>query len=320
PFQVGRFRFSPFGFFESTGVYRSTASGDDMSTRFGAIPLQSSPRENLVSFRNSRMALLGETTLASVKLSGYVETDFLNRPPAQPFRFRQYFGKFEAGNWEIYAGQAWSLLRPSRAGFSTTVALMNTRVVDAGYHVGLLGFRDRQIRIVRHLGSWHAALSVEHGKDVLPKITRDTKRAHWEATGLFGARGRRGLSLAGVLHASPKVDLVTQQFFSKGGGPDALSTIPAGVVMYSTLEGVEAKVARGLQVFTYGGFVRGQRSAGNRAVGEWTVGFTKDVVKDRYGLAVFSSQYSEVARATWDGRQGAMKFAMISMRHYFGVQ
>lgn len=291
-----------------------------MSTRFGAIPLQSSHGENLVSFRNSRMALLGETTLDRVKLSGYVEADFLNRPPAEPFRFRQYFGKFESGNWEILAGQAWSLLRPSRVGLSTVTALMNTRVVDAGYHVGLLGFRDRQIRVVRHLGRWQAAVSIERGKDVLPKIARDSKRAHWEAIGLFGAQGRRGVSLAGVLHASPKVDLVTQQFWSKGGGPDALSTIPAGVVMYSTLEGVEARIARGLQVFTYGGFVHGQRSAGNRAVGEWTVGFAKDILKDRYGLAVLSSQYSELARATWDGRQGAMKFAMISMRHYFGVQ
>src|SRR3989442_4580787 len=89
PIQVGRFRLSPSGFLESTGVFRSAASGDDMSTRFGAIPLQSSHGESLVSFRNSRTGLLGETSLGdTVTLSGYVEADFLNRAPAQPSRLR----------------------------------------------------------------------------------------------------------------------------------------------------------------------------------------------------------------------------------------
>ena len=113
------------------------------------------------------------------------------------------------------------------------------------------------------MGNWQAAISVEHGKDVVPKIVHDTKRAHWEAIGLLGAK------------------LVTQQFWSKGGGPDTLSTIPAGVITYSTLEGAEIKIAKGFQLLTYGGFVYGKHSAGNRAVGEYTIGFSQDVSKDR---------------------------------------
>ena len=320
PIQLGGVRLSPFGFFEATGVFRSATSGDDMSTRFGAIPLASTHGENLASFRNSRMALLGETNLADIgKLSIYVEADFLNRAPAEPFRWRQYFGRFQSGHWEILAGQAWSLLRPNRVGISTEAGLMNTRVVDAGYHVGLLGSRDRQIRIVRHMGNWVAAIALEHGTDVLPKIVHDSKRAHLEAIGLFGAHGRRGASVATVLHVVPKLDLVSQQFWSKGGGPDALSTIPAKVVMYSTLQGAEFRLRKGLQLFTYGGLVYGRRSTGNRVVREWTAGLSQDVFKDRFGLAVFSAQYSEPGRATWDGAHAAMKFAMISVRHYFGV-
>ena len=291
-----------------------------MSTRFGAIPFAGSQAENLASFRNSRMALLTETNLSDIgKLSVYIEADFLNRAPAAPFRWRQYFGRFQSKNWEILAGQAWSLLRPNRLGISTEAGLMNTRVVDAGYHVGLLGSRDRQIRIIRHMGNWQAAISLEHGTDVLPKIVHDSKRAHLEAIGLFGAKGRRGASVATVLHLGAKLDLVSQQFWSKGGGPDALSTIPAKVVMYSTLQGAEFKVRKGLQIFTYGGLVYGRRSSGNRAVREWTVGFAQDVFKDRFGQAVFSVQYSEPSRATWDGGRAAMKFGMISVRHYFGV-
>lgn len=321
PVQIGRFRLSPSGFFESTGVFRSAAAGDDMSTRFGAIPLRRTEGENLVSFRNSRMGLLAETNLEGVgNLSGYVEADFLNRAPAKPFRLRQYFGKFQSRNWEILVGQGWSLLRPNRAGISTEGALMNTRVIDAGYHVGLLGYRDRQIRIGRRLGDWQAAVSIERGRDVLPKIVRDTKRAHLEAIGLLGTKGHHGASLAAVVHIGPKLDFVGQQFWSKSGGPEALSTIPAGVSTYSTLEGAEVKVRKGLQLFTYGGLVYGGHSGGNRAVRQGTIGFSQDIVKDRYGLAVFSAQYSELARATWDGKQGSMRFAMISMRHYFGVQ
>jgi hypothetical protein len=267
------------------------------------------------------MGLLAETRLGDIgKLSGYVEADFLNRAPAQPFRFRQYFGKFQSGNWEVLAGQAWSLFRPNRFGISTEGALMNTRVIDAGYHVGLLGYRDRQIRVVRHMGDWQAAISLENGRDVLPKIVRDTKRAHLEAIGLMGAKGRHGVSIAAVVHAGSKVDIVAQQFWSKGGGPDALSTVPKGVVTASTLEGAEMKIRQGLQLFTYGGLVYGRRSTGNRVVREGTIGFAQDVFKDRYGTAVFSAQYSHLARATWDGTQGTMSFGMVSLRHYFGVQ
>ncbi|MDQ6700300.1 MAG: hypothetical protein M3Z36_08950 [Acidobacteriota bacterium] len=139
---------------------------------------------------------LAETNLERIgAISAYVEADYLNRATSNPFRLRQYFGKFQSHNWEILAGR-----------------------------IG-----DRQIRVVRRLGDWHAAISLERGRDVLPKIVHDTKRTHLEAIGLLGAKGRHGASLAAVVHASPKLDLVSQQFWSKSGGVDALSTIPAGV-------------------------------------------------------------------------------------------
>ena len=240
PIQIGLLRLRPSGFLESTGVLRSAASGDDMSTRFGSIPLESSGGESLVSFRNSRMALLGEVPLSeALKVSGYAEADFLNRPPNEPFRWRQYYGKLQWGDWEVLAGQAWSFLRPNRLRISSEGDLMNTRVVDAGYHVGLLGSRRRQVRVTRRMGAWQAGISVENGKDFLPKLVHDGKRTHLELIGLAGRGGRRGMSIAAVAHATSKLDLVTQQFYSSGGGPDALSTIPAGIRVLSTLEGAE---------------------------------------------------------------------------------
>ena len=321
PIQIGLLRLRPSGFLESTGVLRSAASGDDMSTRFGSIPLESSGGESLVSFRNSRMALLGEVPLSeALKVSGYAEADFLNRPPNDPFRWRQYYGKLQWGDWEVLAGQAWSLLRPNRLRISSEGDLMNTRVVDAGYHVGLLGSRRRQVRVTRRMGAWQAGISVENGKDFLPKLVHDGKRTHLELIGLAGRGGRRGMSIAAVAHATSKLDLVTQQFYSSGGGPDALSTIPAGIRVLSTLEGAEMKLRKGLEVFAYGGLVYGRPSPGNRAVREWTTGFSQKVLVDRYGSAVFAAQYSQIDRSTWAGQHGMMNTVMLSMRHYFGVQ
>jgi hypothetical protein len=53
------------------------------------------------------------------------------------------------------------------------------------------------------------------------------------------------VSPSSVVHATSKLDLVSQQFYSAGGGPDAPSTMPAGVRTSSTLEGAEMKLWKG---------------------------------------------------------------------------
>lgn len=319
---IGPVILRPSGFLESTAVIRSTGTADDVSTRFGSIPLADNWMQALVSERHSRAVLHSQIPLgAGVKVSGFMETDFLSRAPANPFRWRQYWGKIEAGGWEVLAGHAWSLLRPNRAGIMAESQLMNTRAVDAGYHVGLLGYRTRQIRAVRHFGAWHAGVSYENGKDFLPKLAHDSKRLHWELIGVAGAGQHRGLSGAATVHATKKVDIVTQQFWSRGGGRDALSTVPARVKLFSTLEGVEAKVARGTQVFAYAGLVYGERSAGNRLVTEYTAGFSRDLLNARrFGNSVASVQVSRIGRDTWTGAAGRQNVVMISVRHYIGVQ
>ena len=145
-----------------------------MSTRFGSIPLESSGGESLVSFRNSRMALLGEVPLSeALKVSGYAEADFLNRPPNDPFRWRQYYGKLQWGDWEVLAGQAWSLLRPNRLRISSEGDLMNTRVVDAGYHVGC---SDREGVRCASRGAW------EPGKRGFPSRMEKIFFRSWSMT------------------------------------------------------------------------------------------------------------------------------------------
>src|SRR5437763_987062 len=145
-------------------------------------------------------------------LSGYVETDFLNAPGKEPYRFRQYWGEYRIGKWRILAGQAWSLLRPNRTGINSEGALMNTLVVEPAYHVGLAGVRNRLIRITRDEGNWHYAVSYEHGRVFLAKAAHDSPRMHLEAIGA-GSVHRRGAAFAAVVHASRKVDIVSEEVF-----------------------------------------------------------------------------------------------------------
>jgi hypothetical protein len=317
-FQIGRVTLFPFGFVETIGVTRSASTHDDVNTRLGSFPLSGTPSESLVSLRHTRTSVRGEIPLGPGKLEGYLEADFLNRPPQQPYRFRQYFGRYTVGDWEFSAGQEWSLFRPSRIGISTITSMMCTRVVDAAYHVGLVGYRDRQVRVVRRMGAWHAALTFENGRDFLPKIVHDSKRLHWELIGVAGRHGHHGGSVAVVAHANRRIDLVTQQSWVRGGPKDMLNTVAPGAKSVATIQGIEANVGKTIQLFAYGGLVYAARSAGNRNVREWTLGLTKTVGRDRLGPSVLTAQFSQLNRAVWDGPRGAMHFTMLSYRHYIG--
>jgi len=282
-FQLGGVVFRPSGFLENIAEYRTSTTPDTVSTKFGAIPLGNSSGQMLDSFRHSRLGLDANRGA----LTGYVEIDFLNSPEKQPLRWRQYWGEFSLGNWRILGGQAWSLLRPKRTGTSSETDLMNTLAVDPAYHVGLVGVRKRQIRVTRRLGAWQVVVAYEYQK---------------------------GGDLAGVLHASQRVNIVSEQSWLQGAGPEAMNTLPPRVHACTTLQGVEANVLKSLTLFAYGGLVYGTRSTGNRTVRQWSAGFHQQLFRQpTYGAAVLGAQYSQIDRALWSGPSGAMNFVMLSL-------
>lgn len=310
-FHVGQITLRPSGFVDAIGMFRTATTGDTVNTRFARIPLQDTPSETLASVAHSRMQICGEAGGVSL----YVETDFLNSPGKAPFRFRQYWGEYRIGKWRILAGQAWSLLRPNRVGINSESGLMNTLVIEPAYHVGLAGLRNRQIRVTREDGNWHVAVSYEAGNSFLGKLAHDSPRLHLELTGL-GSAHRRAASVAAVIHARHKIDIVTQQVVSHGVGPDLLSTIPEGVNAHSTIQGVEARLRPTLEVFAYGGMAYGGRSLGNRFVREWTAGFLQHLFEEQpWGAASLSAQFSQLDRATWPGRHGDMSYVQVSFRY-----
>jgi hypothetical protein len=254
-----------------------------------------------------------------VKFSAYMESDFMNFTPDQsPYRWRQYWGQAAIGKWEILGGQTYSLLRSGRAGIPLDKDAMNTDVIDPAYNVGLLGPRVRQVRIARNLGAYKAAVAWENDGNLLSKIARDSHGLHLEAAGLAGRFGRKGVMAAGVVSVTPRLRVVTQQYWSDRAIYQALGVMPAGVNGYSTLNGVEVQARKSLELFGYGGVVYASRSAGNRAVQQWTGGWNyKLPTPALLGSMLFSFQYSHVDRDLWSGKTGQMDFVMYRMRYAF---
>ncbi len=317
-FKIGRLEVSPSGFAEPIMAARSNSEGDGIVTQFGAVPLFDTPPTVVNSFRHSRLQAALGMPLGPGKVSAWLESDFLGKPPARAFRWRQYYAQYSIGDWEFSGGQEYSLLRPNREGVASDHALMSTRVADPAYHVGLMGIRNRQVRVTRHFGDWHAVGAFEGGEDFTFKLAQDARRLHWEAIGVAGVEGRYGGSVAAVAHLAAGVDWVSQQAWLREGGRQALSAAPNNATATSTLQGIEAKVAKKWQLFGYGGLVYGGRSSGNRLVQEYTAGFGREMWKNRVGAMVLIGQYSWLGRAVWSGASGSSNLGMFSLRQNFG--
>lgn len=316
-FQTGPVTLEPAGFFQPVGMVRGATTGDTINTRFGRIPLDDSPEEALFSAAHSRLMLHASAPFGEIRSMVYLETDFLNPPGEQPFRVRQIFGQIQYGKWKLLGGKGWSMLRPNRVGMLSDKDLMHTHVVEPNYHVGIVGLRREQIRLQRDDGRWQTAIAYESGGRWVAKAGHDGVRARLETSILAGTRGRKGASLAGVIHAGPKVNVVSQQFWSQGAGQDILNLLPLGVHAHSTLQGVEAQVRKSLELFGYGGIVYGGRSASNRVVRQWTGGFRRRLIADPvWGSVFLAGQYSQVDRAVWAGGHGDMNYAMLSLWFY----
>ncbi len=313
---LGPVLLKPSGFLDVIGVSRSATTPDNVSTDFGAIPLTPTSRDGLASVRHSRLMLHGETPVFSGKLSAYIEGDFLSPAGAPPWRLRQAWGEYRRGGWRILGGQAWSLLRANQKGISSDKDLIDIDVIDPAYHVGLLGDRKRQVRVIRELPSgWLAAASYEEGGNFVAKAVRDSARLHFEGLAFARRDGAWGGAAAVIIQATKRVSFLSQQFASDGAGREAVGGIPKGVRSYATIQGAEARLPHETKVFAYAGLVYGARSGSNRVVREWTVGAKKTLFTySNIGVASLAAHYSHVQRAVWSGPAGEMSYAMISLR------
>jgi hypothetical protein len=154
------------GFLAAEGLYRQHNTVSDIGTPFASIPYPYSPQYSEPEFRGtarqSRLSLLVEGTLdPAQKLAGYYEMDFLgaaitsnyNESNSWAPRLRQGYFTYDNSNWgfHLLAGQAWSLLTPTRVGITPRKENLPL-TIDANYVVGFDYTRNWQIRVVKDFG------------------------------------------------------------------------------------------------------------------------------------------------------------------------
>lgn len=175
-FRIGSANFTPLGFMDFTGVYRSTLNGGDIGSSFGSIAYANTAggalSETRFSLKNSRLGLRVDSNVADTKVLGYVETDFLGNAAtnvnvasnSDVLRMRVFFLDLQHGPWEFLAGQDWSMMTPNRKGLSPIPGdIFYTQNVDTNYQVGLVWGRTPQVRAIYHASpEWTLGFSAEN--------------------------------------------------------------------------------------------------------------------------------------------------------------
>jgi len=156
---------TPGGFTAAETVYRNRALSADVNTPLNNINFlyagsnQSKISEFNASGRQSRISMLFEGKMASAKIGGYYEGDFLgggstsndNESNSFVFRQRQFWGQVRLDSgWIFTGGQMWSLV-------TETKKLLDNRTeatpltIDAQYTVGFSWARQYGFRVVKNL-------------------------------------------------------------------------------------------------------------------------------------------------------------------------
>ena len=183
-FELGPAEFTPGGWADLTGVFRSTDIGSGTGTNFGSIPFNNTlPQAALSELRftaqTSRLSMRVDIPASeSTHVTGYVESDFNGfQPPnayistnSSTFRLRLAWGKIQHGKWEILGGQSWSLLTPNRVGLSPLPADVFTSYrLDTNYLAGLTFARQAGFRVVYHATDWWTlGTSLENAQQYVP--------------------------------------------------------------------------------------------------------------------------------------------------------
>jgi hypothetical protein len=165
---------TPGGFLAAETVTRTRALSADINTPFTGDPFGAADldhvTESAFTARQSRLSLLVEGKLATAKIGGYYEADFLSagttsnnrQSNSYTWRTRQAFAQVTWDNgFQLTGGQMWTLATENRKGINNrqeTSPLM----IDPQYIVGYTWARQYAFRVVKDFGGKFAlGMSVE---------------------------------------------------------------------------------------------------------------------------------------------------------------
>ncbi|MFZ0581206.1 MAG: hypothetical protein WAN72_14520 [Candidatus Acidiferrales bacterium] len=154
---------TPGGFFAAETVWRGKALSADINTPFNSVPLPGTSASNISEFnasgRQSRISMLAEGKLDTVKIGGYYEADFLsagttsndNQSNSYTFRQRQFWAqaKFDSG-FTVTGGQMWSLVTETNQGLDNRTEA-TPLTIDPQYNVGFSWARQYAVRFTQSL-------------------------------------------------------------------------------------------------------------------------------------------------------------------------
>lgn len=190
--------FTPGGFFAAETVWRQRATNGGINTPFTSAPLPGNNQYNLSEFnasgRQSRIAMLVQGKLSSVKIGGYYEADFLssgttsndNQSNSYTLRQRQFWAQAAFDNgWTVTGGQMWSLVTQTAKGLDPRSEVL-PETIDAQYNVGFSWARQYGLRFTKDFNNkmW-VGMSIEE-----PQIS--FKGAGDTVPFLYGASGTNG--------------------------------------------------------------------------------------------------------------------------------
>ncbi|MDE1156078.1 MAG: hypothetical protein PW735_10155 [Acidobacteriaceae bacterium] len=189
-------RITPIGFFAFEGVWRQRSVNSDINTPFNTIPLPGANEGHVselnFSGRQSRIGGLFEANTGKLKLTGFLEADFLssgttsndNQSNSYTLRQRQFWGKVETTNrLALTGGQMWSLV--TETGVSTdahTEKLPAT--IDPQYMVGFSWTRQPSLRLQKQFGDVKTgmlttAVAVEQAQTLNVGVTGTAPNAYF---------------------------------------------------------------------------------------------------------------------------------------------
>lgn len=183
-FRIGSADFTPGGWADITGIFRSTDIGSGTGTNFQALPFNNTlPQGALSEFRftaqTSRITMKVDAPVTdSTHVTAYIESDFngFQSPNAYlntnsgTFRLRLFWADVKHDKWELLAGQSWSLLTPNRVGLSAMPAdVFTTARLDTNYIVGLTYARQAGVRLMVHPRDWWTmGVALENPQQYVP--------------------------------------------------------------------------------------------------------------------------------------------------------
>src|ERR1700684_2061335 len=246
----------PGGFMAAETVFRNKAEGADISSSFNSIPFPGNSGGQTTEFnasaRQSRLNLTVEGKLATVKLTGYAEMDFLsagitsndNESNSYTPRLREAFGqaKFDNG-WSFTGGQMWSLITedkhavdnligPGRIGENVPLT------IDPQYNVGFSWARQEGFRAAYSFGDkFTLAASVEES------ATTATVHGNPTITTLSFTNGNQSLATTGVVETPVLTATTFNNFLIGAPGLSSGLYNPTGTYAYNKLPDFVFKAA-----------------------------------------------------------------------------